>query len=510
MEADVAASRSELRLVTDTAAVKLAHCDHEARILFVNRRYAERFGRQPEELVGQHISDVVGEQVHIIGPYVQRALSGQRVDFSLPLQHADQGLRYMQTTYVPQVNAATGAVEGFVASLSDITERRELEQQLREADQRKDEFLATLAHELRNPLAPIRSAVDYIRLTGAAEPGLQRAQQIVERQTVLLARLVDDLLDLSRLNRGRIESRREPVNVRLALDDALEGSRLLIDSASQTLTVDVPETPLAVYGDLTRLSQVFSNLLNNAAKYTPPGGQIALSAELRDDQVVVRIADSGVGFAPEAVERIFEMFVQGTASAEQPQSGLGIGLTLARQLVELHGGRIAAASPGPGCGSTFTVHLPALQLDTRPMEPDSRTEDPTAPAPAHGARRVLVCDDNEDAAMVLGMLLRTLGHEVHTVHDGLAAVEQAAEFHPQVIILDIGMPRLDGYEAARRIRALPGGHDLRLIALTGWGQDKDKLRAREAGFDEHLTKPVDAELLQRLVVADAPGVGAIS
>ncbi|MFU8816747.1 MAG: ATP-binding protein, partial [Pseudomonadales bacterium] len=356
----------------------------------------------------------------------------------------------------------------------------------------------------RNPLAPIRSAVDYIKLTGAAEPGLRRAQEIVERQILLLTRLVDDLLDLSRLNRGRVELRRKPVDLRTVLDDAVEGSRPLIDGASQVLTVEVPEQPLSVYGDLARLSQVFSNLLNNAAKYTPPGGHIKLWASSGAAEVVVRIEDDGVGFAPEAVERIFEMFVQGVGSPEQPQSGLGIGLTLARQLVELHGGRVEAASPGPGRGSTFSVYLPALQPEATAADSDEQTA--AAPLASSGARRVLVCDDNEDAAMVLAMLLRTLGHIVHTAHDGLAAVEQTAEFHPEVIILDIGMPRLDGYEAARRIRALPGGADMRLIALTGWGQHKDKLRAREAGFDEHLTKPVDAEVLQRLV-ADAPRPG---
>jgi PAS domain S-box-containing protein len=502
MEADVAASRGELRLVTDTAAVMLAHCDHEARILFVNRSYAERFERQPEELVGLHIADVVERETYrVIEPYVAEVLTGRRVDFELELPHARLGLRYMQCTYVPEMHSGSGAAVGFVASLSDITERRRLEQQLREADQRKDEFLATLAHELRNPLAPIRSAIDYIKLTSPAEPGMRRAQEIVERQTALLTRLVDDLLDLSRLSRGRVELRREQVDLAIALQDALESCRPLMEGATQEFTVNVPEQTLFVYGDLARLSQVFANLLNNAAKFTPAGGQISLTAGRCDGEVVVRISDTGSGFPAEAAHEIFEMFAQGPSSAERLQSGLGIGLTLVRQLVELHGGRVEAHSPGPGMGSTFTVRLPASKTEAA----EAPTPEQTAPREQHGKRpgreprRVLVCDDNEDAALMLAMLLRSLGHSVHTVHDGLMAVQQTEKLHPEIVILDIGMPRMDGYEAARRIRSLPGGGDIRLIALTGWGQDKDKQRARDAGFDEHLTKPVDGAVLERLV-----------
>jgi PAS domain S-box-containing protein len=500
MELALATSRSELRLVTDTAAVMLAHCDHDARILFVNRGYAERFQRDPEELVGQHVADVVDAATYrTIEPYVRRALSGERVDFEIELPHALLGLRYMQCTYVPQPSD-DGETIGFVASLSDITDRRRLEEQLREADQRKDEFLATLAHELRNPLAPIRSAIDYIKLTAPAEPGLRRAQEIVERQTLLLTRLVDDLLDLSRLSRGRVELRREQVDLAIALQDALEACRPLMEVADQEITVDVPEQTLYVYGDVARLSQVFSNLLNNSAKFTPPGGRISLSARRCGDQVEVRVTDTGSGFTAEAANEIFEMFAQGPSSSDRLQSGLGIGLTLVRQLVELHGGRVEARSPGPGQGSTFTVYLPARQArDITSEEQIGPSAEGSVLPPAPASRRVLVCDDNEDAALMLAMLLRSQGHSVQTVHDGLSAVQQTESLHPEIVILDIGMPRMDGYEAARRIRALPGGAGIRLIALTGWGQEKDKARARDAGFDEHLTKPVDGDVLERLV-----------
>jgi CheY-like chemotaxis protein len=355
-------------------------------------------------------------------------------------------------------------------------------------------------------LAPIRSAIDYIKLTGPDEPGLQRAQEIVERQTGLLTRLVDDLLDLSRLSRGRVELRREQVDLGIALQDALESCRPLMENATQKITVTLPEQPLFVYGDLARLSQVFSNLLNNAAKFTPPGGRIDLAAGHCDGEVVVRISDTGSGFPAEAANQIFEMFAQGPSSAERLQSGLGIGLTLVRQLVELHGGRVVAQSPGPGKGSTFTVYLPASAAEaarppaTAPNAAPERTRAERRDAAAgREPRRVLVCDDNEDAALMLAMLLRSLGHDVHTVHDGLTAVQDTEKLHPEIVILDIGMPRMDGYEVARRIRDLPGGSGIRLIALTGWGQDKDKQRAREAGFDEHLTKPVSGDVLERLV-----------
>jgi PAS domain S-box-containing protein len=508
MAAEIAASRSELRLVTDTAAVMLAHCDQDARILFINRAYADRFGREPEDLVGLLLSEAVEpETLEVIGPYVDQALNGRIVDFEVELPHARLGQRYMKGTYVPEIDG-DGAVRGFVASLSDITDRRRLEEQLREADRRKDEFLATLAHELRNPLAPIRTAVDYIKLTGPADPGLRRAEDIIGRQTALLTRLVDDLLDLSRLSRGRVTLRRERIDLRIALQDAVETCRPLIDAADQTLTIDVPPgvtegvspdsngPDLAANGDLARLSQVFSNLLNNAAKFTPPGGHITLSARHVDGEIAVAVQDDGAGFPPEAAQEIFEMFAQGPSPAEQPQSGLGIGLTLVRQLVELHGGRVTAESAGPGKGSTFTVYLPA---STPACSTGSAPAAASEAAPPSPSRQVLVCDDNEDAAMMLALLLRSAGHSVSTAHDGFEAVAQAEALRPEVVILDIGMPRMDGYEAARRIRELPGGEKVRLIALTGWGQDKDKQRAREAGFDEHLTKPVDGDVLQRLV-----------
>jgi len=496
LAAEVAASRSELRLVTDTAAVMLAHCDHETRILFVNRAYADRLGREPEDLVGRLIHEAAGPEVfRIIKPHVDQALAGRVADFEVELPHARLGDRYMKCTYVPDVGA-DGVVLGFVASLSDITDRRRLEERLREADRRKDEFLATLAHELRNPLAPIRTAIDYLKLTGPAEPGLRRAEDIVERQTALLTRLVDDLLDLSRLSRGRVTLRREPMDLRTALQDAVETCQPLIDSAGQTLTVDVPT--LSVHGDLARLSQVFSNLLNNAAKFTPPGGHITLSAHVANGEIAVQVRDDGAGFPPEAAQEIFEMFAQGPSAADQPQSGLGIGLTLVRQLVELHDGRVTAESPGSGRGSTFTVYLPASAACAS-VASTAAGSDAAGAAGGSTPRQVLVCDDNEDAALMLTLLLRTAGHNVSTVHDGVEAVAQAEALQPDVVILDIGMPRMDGYEAARRIRSLPGGSAMRLIALTGWGQDRDKARAREAGFDEHLTKPVDGDVLQRLV-----------
>ena len=374
-------------------------------------------------------------------------------------------------------------------------ENARLYEELREGDRRKDEFLATLAHELRNPLAPIRNSLQVMRLAGADRSAMDGSRAMIERQVQQMVRLVDDLLDISRISRGKMELRRERVELAAVIAGAVETSRPLIERLGHTLSVTLPARPVHLDADLTRLSQVFLNLLNNAAKYSEPGGRIALTAECEGDTVVVRVSDTGIGIPADMLPRIFEIFTQVDRSLERSQGGLGIGLTLVKRLTELHGGDIVARSDGPGRGSEFTVRLPVL--------PEAGAEPQPGPlaqkAPALPARRILVVDDNRDSADSLAMLLGILGNEVRTAYDGVEGVEAATAFRPDLAFLDIGLPRLNGYDAARRIRLLPGGAKMILVALTGWGQEDDRRRSREAGFDHHLVKPVAPEELERLL-----------
>jgi CheY-like chemotaxis protein len=374
---------------------------------------------------------------------------------------------------------------------------------LREADRRKDEFLAMLAHELRNPLAPIRNAAQVLRAKGPPAGEVQWATEVIDRQVHQLARLVDDLLDVSRITRGKIELRKERVELGAVVRGAVEATRPLVEKWGHALGVSLPSEPVYLDADPTRLAQVVSNMLNNAAKYTDHGGHIAVAVERRGAEVLIRVRDDGIGIPKDALSRIFEMFTQLPGSVERSQGGLGIGLTLVRRLVELHGGAVEALSEGAGRGSEFVVRLP---LAPAPEDPRQRPGDAGPPAPG---RRILVVDDNRDAAESLGMLLGMVGHEVRVAHDGLEACAAAEEFRPDVVLLDLGLPKLSGYEVARRLREAEGGSDVLLVALTGWGQEEDRRRTREAGFDHHLTKPVELEQLRRLLAgAEAHGEGA--
>jgi signal transduction histidine kinase/ActR/RegA family two-component response regulator len=366
---------------------------------------------------------------------------------------------------------------------------------LKEADQRKDEFLATLAHELRNPLAPIRNAVELLRRIDDADPQVEQARSILERQSSQMVRLIDDLLDINRITRNKLELRLEPVQLAAVMDNALEASRPLFEAMNHKLTVHLPDESVWLDADPTRLAQVFANLLTNAAKYTDPQGHISVRAIREGGSVRIAFKDNGIGVAPEHLPRVFEMFSQAKTALERSQGGLGIGLALVRGLVEMHGGEIRASSEGLGHGSEFNVTLPVASSKSPRFEPSN----PEAVQARVAARRVLVADDNRDSAETLALLLGSMGHKVHTAFDGQEAVTSAAALHPDVIILDIGMPRLNGYDAARLIRQQPGGHRTVLIAMTGWGQQEDKVRAEQAGFDVHMTKPVDAATLQTIL-----------
>jgi signal transduction histidine kinase len=378
----------------------------------------------------------------------------------------------------------------------EIRERQHAEQRLVTADRRKNEFLATLAHELRNPLAPIRYALEVLRVQ--ADPALAAdARAVVDRQIQQMVRLVDDLLDVSRISRNKLDLRREPVELSLVVQRAVETSRPLIEAGGQHLTVALPPEPIRLHADPVRLAQVFSNLLNNAAKYTERGGRIWLTTEQVGAEVVVTVRDNGIGIPDDMLPHIFEMFTQVEGALERSQGGLGIGLSLVKWLTEMHGGRIEVRSDGPGQGSEFSVHLPVPAAPTAPEEsPPSGPADP--PAQVRGYR-VLVVDDNEDSVSSLRALLTGLGHTVQTAADGLEAVDEAAAFRPEVAILDLGMPKLNGYDAARLIRAQPGGDEIVLIAHTGWGQEEDRRRTQEAGFDYHLVKPVAPAAFERML-----------
>jgi len=385
-----------------------------------------------------------------------------------------------------------------LAQMASIAvENARLYQDLRDADRRKDEFLATLAHELRNPLAPVRSALEVMRRAKDDPKILEKSRSMMERQVSHMVRLIDDLLDISRISSNKLELRREPLDLNAVLHTAIETARPLIDGNRHTLHVALPTVAVPLEADPTRLAQVFANLLNNAAKYTPPGGRIDLRAAVVGDTAVVEIRDSGIGIPPEKLGSVFDLFTQLDSGLERAGGGLGIGLSLVRRLVEMHGGTVEAASAGIGRGSEFTVRLNLLVGRGAESDPE------TAPVSSSGdeprTRKILVVDDNEDAAETLAMLLSIAGNEVVTAYDGLSAVEKAVEFVPDVVLLDIGLPKLNGYEAARRIRERLGSTGIVLVALTGWGQDEDRRRSAAAGFDHHLVKPVAPATLAKLL-----------
>jgi PAS domain S-box-containing protein len=380
---------------------------------------------------------------------------------------------------------------GAVLIFRDITERRRSEQVLLEADRRKDEFLATLAHELRNPLAPIRNAMRIIARRADADAGVSKAKEVVERQLRHMVRLIDDLMDVSRITRGKLDLCRERIDVEIAIKMAAETSQPLLDIKHHALRIQ-PAHGVFVQADATRLAQVFANLLNNSAKYSPPGSEISIKIASEGGYAVVSVIDNGVGIPDTMLPRIFDMFVQLEQSGQR--EGLGIGLTLVRHLVELHGGFVQASSPGIGQGSTFRVFLPLADSP----QPDPSQDPAVSVAPTHRAR-ILVADDNRDAADTLSMILELDGHEVRTAYDGIEALEMAEQFAPQMALLDIGMPGLNGYQTARRIREQSWGSSVLLVALTGWGQEQDRRQATEAGFDCHLVKPADPQKIGALI-----------
>jgi signal transduction histidine kinase len=382
-----------------------------------------------------------------------------------------------------------------------LEETRRTAEALKEADRRKDEFLATLAHELRNPLAPLANGLQVLKLAPSPD-AVARSVDMMGRQLGHLVRLVDDLLDISRVTSGKVRLRLEAVDLRAAVEAAVETSRPQVEAGGHALAVRLPDEPLPLHADPTRVAQVVANLLTNAAKYTPEGGRIEVAAGREGGRAVVRVTDTGMGIPPDMLPRVFDLFTQVGKHLERSQGGLGIGLALVKKLVEMHGGEVTADSPGPGRGSTFTVRLPLAAAGS--AEPKEGGGAADTGAPAH-ARRVLVVDDNQDAAESLAMLLGLHGHQTTVAHTGPAAIEAAKSFRPEVVFLDIGLPGMNGYEVARALRADASHADSVFVALTGWGTDDDRRRSREAGFDHHLTKPVEIAQLEGLLTAITTG-----
>jgi PAS domain S-box-containing protein len=393
------------------------------------------------------------------------------------------------------IRDATGNISGAVMVFHDVTERRRSEKALKDADKKKDEFLATLAHELRNPLVPIRNGLKVLKLAGNNPVMAENTRSMMDQALNQMVRLVDDLLDASRITTGKLQLRKERVELAAVVQSAVDTIRPLIDEHGHKLTVSLPPAPVMLEADPTRLAQVLSNLLNNAAKYSEDGGQIALSAERQGDEIMVRVTDTGIGIPAGHLPRIFEMFAQVDTTFERSQGGLGIGLSLVKGLVEMHGGRIDAHSAGPGTGSEFMVRLPAAV--TEPLSASHRANGESEKASPAAKYRILIVDDNRLSASSTAMLLRLMGHDLATAHDGIEGMECARTFRPDVILLDIGLPQLNGYETARRIREQAWGKSIFLIAVTGYGQEEDRRRSLEAGFDYHIVKPVDFVELEK-------------
>ena len=498
-------SQSEFYQMADAIPQMAWMTRSDGYIDWFNQRWFEYTGKTLEECVGWGWTECIDPEEF---PRVKKAwehsiATGQRIDLVVPIRGADGNIRHFLTRALP-LRDESGKIIRWFGTNTDISEQKRVQEELREvaarlseADRRKDEFLATLAHELRNPLAPIRMGLELMKISGDDLEVIDETRETLERQTQQLITLVDDLMDVSRVTRGKLKLRRADIPLAEIVASAVETSRPLIDDSSHTLEIIGGDTDLQLHADPNRMAQVFSNLLNNAAKYTPDGGKIKLIVEPPSaNEVTIRVSDNGIGLPADQIDSIFTLFMQIDRSLERRYSGLGIGLTLVKSLVEMHGGRIQVTSPGPGLGSEFSVTLPLAKVDQ-----DAEPQTPLTPTTTleSGKHRVLVVDDNEAAAEMLSKVVTMLGNEVRTAEDGQKAIEVAESFRPEIILMDLGMPRMNGYEAARHIRKTDWGKDVLLIALTGWGQQEDRERTTAAGFDMHLVKPAEPSELQKIL-----------
>jgi PAS domain S-box-containing protein len=503
-ESNAREGEARFRNMADSAPVLIWETG-DMGINFVNQQYLAFFGRPFEELVGMAWTRYIHPDDAQTYVRIYREAYARREHYEAParfLRHDGQ-YRWLLNSGSPN-HAVNGTFLGFIGSSADVTDLKHAEDTLRgfaaelaRADQQKDEFLALLSHELRNPLAPLRNGLQIMRLSMNDPEVLTQSRDMMERQLSHMVRLIDDLLDISRIGQNKMELRKTRATLREIIDSALETARPAIAAGSHDLAVTLPGDPVHLDADVTRLAQVVANLLINSAKYTPSGGRIWLTAEKIGNEVAIAVKDTGIGIPPDALTSIFNMFSQVDRSIERTAGGLGIGLALVKGLVALHGGTVIATSDGPNTGSTFTVRLP-VPVTRRPgRAADGRNENPTTTAPK---RRVLVVDDNRDSALSMAGLLRLRGSETTTAHDGLTAIRLAEEFRPDVILMDIGMPELNGYDATRRIREQPWGKKIIIVALTGWGQDSDRADSSDAGCNGHLVKPVRLADLEELLL----------
>jgi PAS domain S-box-containing protein len=487
-------SEQRYRALTELSPQMVWMLDAQGTVSYLSPIWEEYAGLTVESAAAQGWMDVLHpderqEVGSFMTPYLER---GEAYELPLRLRRRDGVYRWHLTRAVPLRNAE-GAVEKWIGVSFDIDDAKRAEDALREADRRKDEFLATLAHELRNPLAPIRSGIDVLRGANGDEATRSRTIEMIERQTNQVVRLVDDLLDVSRITQGKIKLRKERFDLKEAVEMAVETSRQEIEQSGNELTVTLPYKPIFLEADLTRIAQVILNILNNAAKFSPPGGKIRLEVERTDTFAVISVKDQGRGIPPESLGKIFEIFGQLDSPERRDRGGLGIGLNVAKQLTEMHGGTVEARSDGVGRGSEFVIRLPLA------LEQAARVEPSVAPRPASvkGARKVLVVDDNHDAADMMETLLSLNGHDVRKAFDGFKAIELAIEFRPEVCLLDIGMPGMSGFELASSLKEIVP--DSMLVSVSGWGQEQDHVRSREAGFHHHLVKPVEFKALLELI-----------
>jgi PAS domain S-box-containing protein len=492
VEAALLKRECELADFFEEATEGLHKVGADGTVLWANKAECSLLGYSCDEYIGRSIREFHAD-ADVIENMLKSLQSGESLEnFPARLRCKDGSIKHVL------INSNACFEDGEFAYTRcftrDVTRQWHAEEAVRAADRRKDEFLATLAHELRNPLAPIRNALGVLAISGTNSQAIEETRLIMERQVGQLVHLVDDLLDVSRITRDKIELRRERVELASIVERAVETSRPLIDAAGHKLSITFPHEPLLVEADSTRLAQVFANLLNNAAKYTERDGHIQLRVERDGKEVAIRVRDSGVGIACDDLAHVFDMFSQVDRSLERSQGGLGIGLTLVRRLVELHGGTVNAQSEGVGKGSEFIVRLPLAAVKPSESKPHNHTT-----ATPQTKRRILLVDDNVDACKTLGRLLQLKGHEVQMANDGLEAIDAAAGFQPEVILMDVGMPRLNGYDATRRIRETGAGKDVAIFALTGWGQAEDVKKANEAGCTGHLVKPVDFAALDQLL-----------
>jgi PAS domain S-box-containing protein len=492
---DARRQRARLEAMFGQAAAGFALADCDGRFTRVNRHLADLLGQSPHAALGLGCEDLTAaDDRERTTDAIRGICAGDSTGFSTDSRYrrADGSIVWLHVSIAPLRNEDQ-RIDGLVVVVENVTDRRQAEDALRLADRQKDDFLALLSHELRNPLAPIRTAVQLLKMRGSADDDGRRLHDVIDRQVQHLVRLVDDLLDVSRVLRDKIDLNPDTIDMSGVVAIAVETVRPLVDAQRQDLSVECRDDGLLVHGDQVRLAQVVGNLLNNASKYTPRGGRIAVAAAKDGEEIVVRVSDCGAGIPADVVPTIFEPFVQADRTLQRAQGGLGIGLTLVKKIVELHGGTVSASSAGPGLGSEFVVRLPAVRTTS------IAAARPSAPAVGTSARlRVLVVDDNVDAADSLELLLASVGHEVAVSRDGVDAVARTITWTPDVVLLDIGLPGMSGYDVASELRRRMTAPPV-IMAVTGYGQAADRAKAIAAGFDEHLVKPVDMTTLRALL-----------